>query len=148
MQDKGATGTPRPAPAALWLWLPALLYAGLIFTLSSHPAPGFVSIFTNEDKMLHFGEYGVFGLLLARAMAGSARGPQLALSYALAIGVGTATASADEWYQASVPGRSSSAWDLSVDVLALVLAAVAIHVLRRRMLRHRAASPGAVRVRP
>ena len=54
-------------------WLPLYLYAGIIFYMSSlsHPLPK-VSI-PYFDKFLHLIEYGVFGILAARAFKNSPR---------------------------------------------------------------------------
>lgn len=113
-------------------WLPVLAYVAIIALLSSYPQPQVASLFTYEDKILHLGEYGVLGVLLARAMAGTAPGEVTAATYMGAIAWGTLIGVSDEIYQASTPGRSSSLADLAADVSALCLAALLVRFLRAR----------------
>jgi uncharacterized protein YfiM (DUF2279 family) len=116
-------------------WLPVLACAALIFTLSSGPAPAFVGMFTNEDKLLHFGEYGTFGLLLSRAVLGTSQGGDLARGYLFSVCLGFLMGASDELYQSSVPGRSSSLSDLAVDLLGVALAGCAMYLFYRRARR-------------
>ncbi|MBI2447776.1 MAG: VanZ family protein, partial [Candidatus Omnitrophica bacterium] len=56
----------------LKFWLPVYLYALFIFILSSIPKlPEIGPDFLNADKLLHIIEYGILGLLLARAFKNS-----------------------------------------------------------------------------
>ncbi len=55
--------------ALLFYWGPVVLYMAAIYTGSSvSTVPDMPAGVT--DKMLHFGEYALLGLLLARALAG------------------------------------------------------------------------------
>ena len=52
----------------IWYWGPVYFYAALIFYLSSQSRlPGCVSFFPNQDKVMHFFEYGIFCFLIVRA---------------------------------------------------------------------------------
>jgi VanZ family protein len=109
-------------PRALSLWLPVVLWAGLIFTLSSIPdlGTGLGGWDLVLRKTAHAAEFALLGLLLARAI-----GRELP---ALVLGIGYAAA--DELHQAFVPGRLGSPWDVLLDSVG-----VAFGVLLMRRLR-------------
>jgi VanZ family protein len=116
----------------LSLWAPPVLYAGLIFYLSSRssfPVPGYVWDF---DKVVHFIEYGIFAVLLARA-TGS---PLAAFIIATVYGV------TDEFHQSFVPGRDSSGFDAMADAIGSAVAVLAWRALRDRRA-SRSAPPAA-----
>ena len=94
-------------------WLPAALWAALIFALSSRssvPTPGFAG----GDKILHFGAYAVLGLLLAHAARRSGLPPLWAVA------IGLLYAASDEWHQGFVPGRMPDAADWIADAAGVV----------------------------
>jgi VanZ family protein len=94
-------------PRALSLWLPVVLWAGLIFTLSSIPDLG-TGLGTWDlilRKLAHAGEFAILGFLLLRAV-----GRELP---ALVLGIGYAVT--DELHQHFVPGRQGSMLDVVVD---------------------------------
>lgn len=100
-------------------WTPALVWAALLFVLSSRqslPGPGV----QHADKAAHFAAYAVLGALLAFAAART--GWPLAVAAALGILYGAS----DEVHQMFVPGRSASVLDWLADV-AGVLAAVYLY---------------------
>lgn len=96
-------------------WIPVYLYAGAIFILSSIPRPLPAIKIPFLDKGLHMIEYGVFGFLLARALASDS--PKAlrhsfrtwAIVFALLYGL------SDEWHQSFVPMREASLWDALFD---------------------------------
>lgn len=104
-----------------WLvWLPALLWAALIFRLSSVPvlpSPPGVS-----DKLAHAVTYGVLaGACLLGATGGQWRriGPRsvrLAIILAVIYGV------SDEFHQSFVPGRTPDVLDVLADAVGAVVA--------------------------
>ena len=102
-------------------WLPVMLYAGLIFFLSSqsHPEQFVPNLFFLKlgDKVLHAIEYAGLGFLSYRAFRHAAG--TLGRNYAVLLGVGVATlyGATDEWHQAFVPFRESDRWDLATDWL-------------------------------
>ena|SRR3989338_6028509 len=105
-------------------WLPLYLYAGIIFYMSSlsHPLPK-VSI-PYFDKFLHLIEYGVFGILAARAFKNSPREKLSRNFIILAIIASAAYAASDEFHQSFIPFRSCDAMDLTVDVIGGTIGAI------------------------
>jgi VanZ family protein len=107
------------------LWLPVLLYVGIIFTLSSQPHLQPPLHFVNADKLMHLLEYGGLGVLLARALRGGMTVLRPARGAVVAIAIGAGIAATDEWYQSFVPGRQSSVYDALADTVGCALAQVA-----------------------
>ena len=105
------------------LWLPVLLYAGAIFTLSSFPIsfpPGFKIHYL--DKVLHAIEYGILGFLLARAFL-KASPPYCQKSFqAWAVVIAICYGFTDEIQQLYVPTRETSSIDLLFDGVGAMIA--------------------------
>jgi VanZ family protein len=97
----------------LWTWVPVVLWAGLIFGLSSVPdlGTGLGTWDTVLRKLAHFGEYAVLGFLLVRAVG---REP-------LAVGLGIAYAGSDELHQHFVRGRHAAVRDVAIDAAGVLL---------------------------
>ena len=95
------------------LWAPVVIWAAVIFALSSVPAlsTGFGTWDTILRKGAHMTEYAILGLLLLRAI-----GRELP---ALAIGIGYAIT--DEVHQHFVSGRHASPIDVLIDTVGLAL---------------------------
>lgn len=103
---------------------PVLLYAGLIFFLSSLSRfPEAVPSFFSFDKVAHFVEYYVFGWLLYRWFSSPDRvwGRRGVLLMTLLVGIGYAVG--DEWHQSFVPGRDASFFDALFDAAGIAVAA-------------------------
>ncbi len=107
-------------------WLAAGAWAGAIFVVSSLPElPDVGPELPFLDKLLHFGEYAVFGLLLRRAFlregghAGAHAG-----TWALAAAV--VYGALDEAHQAFVPGRVAELGDLAADACGAAAAQLAM----------------------
>jgi VanZ family protein len=131
---RSASPAARVSGAALLFryWLPAIAYTGVIFSLSSLHSTG-PMLFSWQDKVEHLLEYGLFGLLLARAFRvtpGGARGPSWALGTVV---LGSLVGALDEVYQRSVPGRVSDVRDWAADTGALVLAVLLTHLVSLRL---------------
>jgi VanZ family protein len=109
-------------PRALSLWLPVVLWAGLIFALSSIPdlGTGLGGWDLVLRKAAHAAEFAVLGLLLARAI-----GRELP-----ALLAGIAYAVSDEVHQAFVPGRLGSVWDVLLDSVGVALGVLLLRRLR------------------
>ena len=101
------------ASRTLTHWLPVLLWAGLIFALSSIPSlgTGLGTWDTILRKGAHVTEYIVLSFLLARAFEREA--PALAL--------GVLYAASDEFHQAFVRGRHASPVDVAIDTVGLLI---------------------------
>jgi VanZ family protein len=107
----------------LTTWIPAILWAGLIFALSSVPDLGTDLGFwdTVLRKLAHLAEYGVLGALVYWA-AGSAP---------IAVVLSSAYAATDELHQAFVAGRHGSPLDWLIDTVGVVLGVAAMARLSR-----------------
>jgi VanZ family protein len=99
--------------------LPALIYALLIFAISSLSSLSTPELdLSFQDKFYHLAEYALFGFLLYRSLRnwkGLSR-----YRYGLSLLLGVFWAATDELHQYFVPGRDSSPWDLLADLLGLV----------------------------
>ena len=122
----GAPASPRPA----WLryaprWGPAVLWAALIFGLSSVsslPAPpGGLT-----DKHAHFITYGVLAALLVWGLTDRAPARTTWATAAAAVALAVLYGASDEWHQSFVPDREVSALDLAADASGAAIAAVAL----------------------
>ena len=98
--------------ARLHAWLPVVLWAGVIFTISSVPSldSGLGVWDTVLRKAAHVGEYAILGALLYRAVR---REPT-------AIMLGSLYAVTDEVHQSFVSGRHGSAIDWLIDTAGVV----------------------------
>jgi VanZ family protein len=107
----------------LTTWAPAVLWAALIFALSSVPDLGtdLGSWDTVLRKLAHLAEYAILGGLAYRA-AGSAP---------VAVLLSSAYAATDEIHQAFVTGRHGSPLDWLIDTAGVVLGVAAAARLSR-----------------
>ena len=98
--------------ARLNAWLPVVLWAAVIFTISSVPSldSGLGVWDTVLRKMAHVGEYAILGGLLLRAVR---REPA-------AIVLGSLYAVTDEVHQSFVTGRHGSSLDWLIDTAGVV----------------------------
>jgi VanZ family protein len=98
--------------ARLNAWLPVVLWAAVIFTISSVPSldSGLGEWDTVLRKMAHVGEYAILGGLLYRAFR---REPA-------AIVLGSLYAVTDEVHQSFVTGRHGSPLDWLIDTAGVV----------------------------
>ncbi len=102
--------------SALRPWAPVVVWAAVIFALSSVPDLG--TGLGNWDLMLrklaHAAEFALLGALLLRAL-GDARS---------AFAAGVAYAISDEVHQRFVPGRLGSPLDVAIDSVGVLLGVV------------------------
>lgn len=105
------------------LWIPVVLWAGVIFAISSVP-----SLSTELGawdvllrKLAHLFEYAVLGALLHRAVR---REP-------LAVLLGSAYAVTDEVHQAFVRGRQGAPLDWLIDTVGVVAGVLLLRRLSR-----------------
>ncbi len=119
----------------LRLWLPVLGYVTLIFALSStSDLPG-TRLFPHMDKVAHFVEYGVLGLLIGRAFRNSGICFVTRFWLGLAIIAGLAVGFLDEWFQTTVPGRERSTFDFLADAAGVFCAQIALIVTEKKWAR-------------
>ena len=95
------------------LWLPPLVYMGIIYYLSSQsdPVPQVTSVVW--DKLLHFVEYGGLATLFARALLGE--GLAVPATIVAAVVLTSAYGASDEIHQSTVPQRQADVRDWLVD---------------------------------
>jgi VanZ family protein len=109
---------------ALTVWLPVVVWAAVIFTLSSVPSlsTGLGTWDTLLRKGAHVTEYAILGALLYRALKRET--PALA--------AGIAYAATDELHQHFVRGRHASPVDVGIDALGVTLGMLIWLRLRER----------------
>jgi hypothetical protein len=111
-----------PTKKIILYWLPVVIYAGFIFTISSVSGKDIPGLFIHQDVVFHLLEYAVFALLITRAMKGCysrmARVKRLLLVMIFVLGY----ALLDEFHQSFVPGRTASLVDVATDVVGSFLA--------------------------
>ena len=99
-------------------FVPALLYAGLIFWMSSQPRlPQAPFLFDGIDKLFHAGEYAILGLLL---LFGD-RWPVGRRAWGW-VAVSLVYAASDEMHQLFVPNRSADVADWVADTSGALIA--------------------------
>jgi VanZ family protein len=103
--------------SAIGRWLPVVMWAAVIFALSSFPSldSGLGTWDLALRKAAHVGEYAVLGALLARAIGRSLPAFLVAVAYA----------ASDELHQHFVPGRTGTVVDTGIDALGAALGVVA-----------------------
>ena len=101
------------ATRAVRLWTPVVVWAALIFALSSIPSlsTGLGLWDTILRKCAHTLEYAVLGALLLRAR----------LAWPTALTLGIAYAASDEVHQSFVRGRHASPVDVGIDTIGLAI---------------------------
>jgi len=100
------------------LWAPVILWAVMIFVLSSYESPlGIrVKVF-GFDKAGHAAIYGVLAFLIARAFTGRAAGWSGAKIFFAAVVLTFLYGVSDELHQTFVPGRDGNVADAIFDLI-------------------------------
>ena len=117
-----------------WYWLPAVLYAGMIYYMSSqsHPEEQLPALVLKDisDKVLHAVEYAGLAVLCYRAFRWAA-GPSVARQ-ALVLAIVTASiyGVTDEVHQFFVPYRESSWLDWLADTAGAAVGALSWRVIK------------------
>ncbi|MFH0725486.1 MAG: VanZ family protein [Pseudomonadota bacterium] len=98
-------------------WLPVAGYCTLLFIQSSFSAPELLPSFSGMDKLLHFGAYGVLGLLFMRAFTQSIPrlGARRIIFYSILLT--TAYGLSDEAHQYFVVVRTADMMDVLADAM-------------------------------
>lgn len=113
-------------------WIPILAYSGVIFFLSSS-ARNLATDWTTAggDKILHFGAYGLWAVLLALPVLliwPTVSDRLLCLWVSVA---GILYGLSDEIHQSYVPERVASVWDLLADAVGAICGVIGVVFLRR-----------------
>lgn len=115
-------------------YLPAIAWAIMIAIVSSIPNLSTPRIgLTMTDKVAHFIEYFILGLLTSRALRAFVKKPMsnFWISSALAACYGIL----DELHQLIIPGRSTEATDMVADILgALLASAIYVQSIQRQRI--------------
>jgi len=122
----GRPGRERSSREALFLWVPVVAWAALIFALSSVPdlGTGLGGWDLVLRKLAHAAEYAVLGALLLRATGRPG----------IAFLLGALYAVSDEVHQSFVPGRMGSPLDVALDTVGVAIGIVLWHAVRARRL--------------
>ncbi len=110
-------------PTALRLWLPVVVWAGVIFVFSAIPSLG-TGLGTWDlvlRKLAHMGEYAVLAALLWRALG----------SYRFALALAVAYAGTDELHQRFVAGRHAAIRDVVIDAAGATVGLALVRYRRR-----------------
>jgi VanZ like family len=109
---------------AVTLWIPVVLWAAVIFAISSIPglSTGLGTWDTLLRKAAHVSEFAVLGALLYRALGREV--PALA--------AGVAYAATDELHQSFVSGRHGSVVDVAIDAAGVAAGMLAWLWVQRR----------------
>jgi VanZ family protein len=108
-----------------WLWLPVLVWAGIIFAFSATPNLRFVPADFLDfvvRKAGHMAVFGVLAVLVWRALAYSAVRRAMVWSLALT----AAYAATDEFHQSFTAGRHPSPVDVGIDSVGALLFLLAL----------------------
>lgn len=115
-------------------WVPAAVYIGLIFAVSSIPGSLTGRIpFRLFDKVAHMGEFAGLALFLVVAFRGSLTRPDMRHVVLMVVAVGLSIGVLDEMYQHLIPGRAVEFLDWVADTVGVVVGTTAalIHYRRR-----------------
>ena len=114
----------RPERLRRATWIAAVLYAGLIFWLSTQANPLPALAARIWDKLLHLIEYGGLGLVLGLGLGQQPRfGWRDILFWTLVAGF--LYGGSDELHQSFVPGRDAEVGDMLADTVGCLLGGAA-----------------------
>jgi VanZ family protein len=113
--------------------LPVVVYAGLIFLLSSFPHfPEEIPPFIGYDKLAHLIEYYFFGVLVCRWLLKKKNHFVMGHAFFITLLIGTCYGVSDEWHQSFIPGRVASIWDTLFDAIGVVAAVLTYRMTMNR----------------
>lgn len=116
-------------------WLPALLWAAIIFYFSAQErAPQLSSqpgVQLALQKLGHATEYAILAFLIQRPLRLAHRLP-LHRALVFAIILAAAYAVSDEWHQYFVPGRSAQLSDVAIDTTGAIIAMTGLYIYESR----------------
>ncbi len=98
------------------LWLPVIVWAGIIFTFSSFPTIVTVDFYLGDflfKKTAHLMEYGIFATLIYRGLINSKIEKKRAMMYSVLAAF--LYGASDEFHQSFVSGRTSTLRDVLID---------------------------------
>jgi VanZ family protein len=120
-------------------FVPALLYAAIIFLLSAQPdpLPFLPPEIILQDKLLHGLAYALLGALLVPGFRGTACSPRGA--FLLSVALASLYGATDEIHQSFVSGRNADVLDWVADTLGAAIGAAMATAATRALRRPRGA---------
>jgi glycopeptide antibiotics resistance protein len=116
-------------------WIPFIIYAGLIFYLSSLSYIGVgdqILVQDSENLVLHVIEFFPLGFFAAQGVSKTARFLSLKLKFS-AILIGSFYGLSDEIHQFFVPGRTSSFYDVGADASGVILGVLLFSMIFKKL---------------
>ena len=150
MKSEGPEHTRVECPCALdkcypflLYWAPPVVWAGLIFLLSSQPGEAFpeITFVPNADKAVHVLEYAVLALLFARALFQYMWRTHRAPASIVCLIACLAFAVLDEFHQVSVPNRSFEWGDLGANAVGVGVGLLVYVFIQLKIAKRKTASP-------
>ena len=105
-------------------WLPIIIYAVVIFYLSSIAGDRIPHLLPYQDIIFHIIEYAIFAMLINRALKAYYSGLVYIRRILWVFFVSFVYAVSDELHQAFVPYRFCSAWDLAFDSVGVFIGSI------------------------
>jgi VanZ family protein len=109
-------------------WLPLIIYCLAIYIQSDYPSPEKIPSWTFSDKILHFGAYGLMGILFMRAYATLPLDINKTLLILMSIGSATLYGVGDEIHQYFVPFREADIMDAIANMLGSICGVYFYHL--------------------
>ena len=109
-------------------WLPLIIYCLALYIQSDYPSPEKIPTFTFSDKILHFGAYGLLGILFFRAYETLPLKANKTLLILMSIGSATLYGISDEIHQYFVPFRNADIMDVVANTLGSICGVYFYHL--------------------
>ena len=106
-------------------WLPLIIYCLAIYIQSGQPGLKHIPDVRFLDKFLHFGAYGLLGILFFRAYETLPLKANKTLLILLSIGSATLYGISDEIHQYFVPSRTADIADMAADSVGSIIGVIA-----------------------
>jgi VanZ family protein len=116
----------------LFYWLPLIIYCLAIYIQSGQPGPQHLPELRFLDKFLHFGAYGLLGVLFFRAYETLSLKNFKTLLILISIGSATLYGISDEIHQYFVPSRQSDIMDVVADTVGSICCVCFYHFWKNR----------------
>ena len=119
----------------LFYWLPVIIWAGLIFGLSSVPdlKSGLVS---NYDLVIrtfaHFAEFAVLAILFSRIGYLEEKSKRYGLIFIISVVAAALYAVSDEYHQSFIEGRQAAAVDVLIDSVGAFIGAATYYFYKAK----------------
>lgn len=110
-------------------WFPILLYICCIFIASSFSRLPFSIPVKYIDKIVHFLEYTILGLLAMRALLSTGKFNKWYSTWLICVVAVIALGGIDELYQSLVPNRASDLYDFVADAAGAVVGCSAYYLI-------------------